>query len=1056
MSQIAEIAVPCRVVTLKVMLGAESGATTLEDLVARAVVAGRRSVEEQAGLFSLPHRVMLDVVHGLWSKGYVSVDFSEGTLEVTDMAKELIASGASLQDASSRLEDRKFLFEPVTGIMFPHDLGLPWAPRGSLQMPVSQGISASDLPSAELLRVVRTAVRHDQRTKGFRQNVLDVSFGNPMLSDDGSTRWLSVQATVFRDPDTRRLSVQLADTPGWNQQARARFQAQIAELAERRPDSSFITELDGRAALRPPPPENLSRLVTRMTELVEQLAGTEFPQMGLKQQELVTVAQKIGERVDDAERFRAVAEVVAAGAGVRWVLDDLIRSAEHQLVMSVPTIEYGCLNDILPDLEDAAGRGVTLVFLWGPSMAADLADKVKTALFDLRARYPEQVLIADRSARTTASVVIQDDQRAYVGSQGVLTLGAGTGVLVRSATDGSEPPLCVVDLLIWARRSYPYWRIGQRIAFRAEEFRRTGQPAAGDAGWFATERLPGLPDGWEADEVAARAVWADAWRREGRRFAAAVAEVHRGHPIVRMTSDAAYRDLVQYALHSAADRLAVTDDHAENEICGDSLARVLRARMDAGVVVHLHHPVLSRAAGLSQAYADVTRDLGHLHTLRQSKARARAVVHDHEVLTGSYSPLGDRTARSSMGARSGHVGLHITGSAFTEAFTRELGIADWYGSAQEPPPAGAGSGQAAADPLSVLAGPPDREVPWMILEDRRAAGVPDHVLRAEAATTLRDHTSPGPDRDSWANWLLEDAWRRHAFVEACLLSQYLGEDTVVPPALGVVAVPVEHGPVGELLFFAAMELQDRNAHRTVALIGAIAELLLWGGPGGAETYDMLIQGGAGTDRLPSAWLALGERARECHVDGVKPLPLEELARRADLDLKANRAAAGWSDLARRIGDLKEARQAFAFTSGRYLHDSLVAADGLLSRILAAASPGTTAGARQALAESLPKDVRKELNRIVADGGYDAINWSNHLAFAEKIKHCLRDARELARLSAAVEAGMAGNPVGFVHAELARTVASSWDELFRETEALGPLLQLPGMALLKQLRPLDRS
>ncbi len=86
MAQDVELAIPCRLVTLSLLLGPEEGLTTLEDLVAKAVAAGRTTVEDHAELFALPRRIVLDVVHSLWRKGHVMVDFTSGTLELTDGA----------------------------------------------------------------------------------------------------------------------------------------------------------------------------------------------------------------------------------------------------------------------------------------------------------------------------------------------------------------------------------------------------------------------------------------------------------------------------------------------------------------------------------------------------------------------------------------------------------------------------------------------------------------------------------------------------------------------------------------------------------------------------------------------------------------------------------------------------------------------------------------------------------------------------------------------------------------------------------------------------------
>ena len=86
MSETTLVALPCRVITLRVELGSEEGASTLEELVLAAVAGGRTTVDSLGDLFSLPRRLMLDVVHALWSRGFLAVDFTSHTLEGTPAA----------------------------------------------------------------------------------------------------------------------------------------------------------------------------------------------------------------------------------------------------------------------------------------------------------------------------------------------------------------------------------------------------------------------------------------------------------------------------------------------------------------------------------------------------------------------------------------------------------------------------------------------------------------------------------------------------------------------------------------------------------------------------------------------------------------------------------------------------------------------------------------------------------------------------------------------------------------------------------------------------------
>ncbi|MGW7543671.1 hypothetical protein ACWGKQ_21535 [Streptomyces sp. NPDC054770] len=1065
MAQTIDIAVPCQVVTLNLVLGPEAGTTTLEGLVARGVVAGRRTVQELAQLFSLPHRVMLDVIHGLWTKGYVSIDFSDGFLELTETAKDLLAAGDGLQDASTQTEQRQFVFEPMTGSVFVFERSLLKAPVDSVEVPISQGVGADDLPRGELLRAVRATIRHEQRTRGLRSNILDVSFGNPLISTDGGVRWLSVSGTVQIDPETGRLAVSLSDTSGWNRQARDRFRSQIAALAEQSPNDPFVTSLRNKAEPADPERIDLGHLADRLTALVARTGTADPATMEADNDELTEAAGRLAERVDQLADFRAAATPVAAGEDVTWWRGELIRRARHQLVLSVPTIDYSALNDVFPELEAALARGVTLVFLWGTDPTATLPAKVSTALYDLQARHPEQVLLANRSSRTRACVLIQDDERAFVGTRSVLDFDPGGSVLVQAAPDTPGPARCVVDLLLWARRVYPYRSDSRRIAFRHEDFGRTRETAAAP-GLVPPGRLPTLADGWRDDQVAARVVWTAEWEDVQARLVGAVAALRDGAPVVRMTDDADYRDAVHQALGGTTNRLAITDDRADRIVCGDFLARRLRLRLDAGAVLHLHHPALPAPLSEPGQYDHLLADLRRRRTYREGRAEVRAIVSDHEVLTGSYSPLDRPTARSAASSHSGHVGLHVLGADFAVAFTRTLGIADWEALPAPAQPAAASrpEEQVVATDTGTAA-----RLPWKILEARAEdPACPPETLRAEIARTLREHPAPGPDWDTWANWLLKDAWRRNAFLEASLLAPRIGTAAALSPALTAAAVPVEHGPTGELLFYAIAELLTGSPQeRAVALVGTIAELLLRGGETGVFAYTELAGAdGGGLDGIPPTWSELAELTVAYHQIALTALPLHLLEGEAEHSSQADRITKRWQELAERAQNFTASRQSFGFASGRYVHETLCEAGGFLDTMITVglAGGGTESG-REELATLLPdRDIREYVDKIVADmprlpgpRKRQQIQWSRHLNYAERIDTMVDDARMLIRDTAEfADRDSAKGPVSADHLPLAVFVAQHWNQLFSEADALGDPYRMPALALLKQLRLLSRS
>ncbi|MFD9034645.1 hypothetical protein ACFVZW_26445 [Streptomyces sp. NPDC059567] len=1068
MTETALVAIPCRVITLRMELGAEEGASTLEELVLRAVAAGRTTVRELGELFSLPNRLMLDVVHGLWSRGFLAVDFTTNTLENTQAAQAILGEHEGERPVSSKVQARKFLFDPVTAAVLLHRKGMDRVPHGAIAMPLARGISETDIPQTELLRAVREAVRADRRQHGVRQRVLNVSFANPMLSPPEAVHWNTVEVVVNRDPATDLVTatpVQLP--PGWGRRALQLFQSRVSELVRNRPDSRFVQQLQARETLEVVPPDSLRSLLVGLDRLAEGLETIDSDELPDRHQELRAKATRVMEQLAEARRGRCSVERVAPGAGVEWVVQDLIERATHQLVLALPRITYDALHPLLPSLELAAKRGVTLVFLWGGTPAAKLEGKVATALFDLQNRFAENVLLEQRSSSSSAAAVVCDDLYAYVGSRSPLSEDTGAGVLVKPAEGTDEPPGCVTDLLSWARRTYPYWETGQSIALLPADFgRRRGTELSADTGsvWRDVS-LPELADTWREDEVGSRTRWSAHWGRVLHELVDAVEGVYRGDPVVRAVWDGMYVDLVHHAVDGATERLAVTDDSAESEACSDALGgRLLRLR-DRGVVIHLQHPPLKDGRRIAQTYAQLHRRLGAERTLRSTRARARAVLSDHETVIGSYRPLGNRSVNPAQGPAPTELGLHIMSTAFTTDFAGELGIPEWFGTTAD-----GGDADARHDylpPLPALSSVRVDADDWTVLDDRFADGASPDRLRGDSAALLFGSTGDEEQRRRWGRWLLHDAWQRHAFMEAYLLAPLLGDAESLPPPLAAVAVPLEHGPLGDQLFFSAMELVDApREHRTVALVGAVAEMLLHGGDIGHEVCKALTApGSTAVADVPPGWLHLAREAASCFHVTKAPVPLQDINAWAEQQKRDADVRDGWTRVVTEVRDFERAEQHFKFQDGQRMHRAMFRPpEGLFVRVLAMADSRATAEFRAETAAELPADAleaRHHMDQLATELGVRKVEWSKHLAYARRVADVMATARRLAALQAAAESERETTASGAAmlptlapeQRAFARILDSTWHTLLEEAEGLGEPARYPAKALLGALASL---
>ncbi|MFG2121345.1 hypothetical protein [Streptomyces sp. NPDC048710] len=1076
MAQEVELAIPCRLVTLSLLLGPEDGLTTLEDLVAKAIAAGRTTVEDQAELFSLPRRLVLDVVHSLWRKGHVMVDFTDGSLELTDGAREVITSGGSLRDSATKQEHRQFLFEPVTGRVFPADQGIRRPSQSSLKVPLHQVLSETDVPAAELLRAVQTAIRNDRRTRGFRQNVLDVGFSSPVLRPASELRWLSAHAQVSLDPDTDRFSVRLVDEPGWNARAGERMRQHLADLADRQPEHQFVRALRGRAQPQLVPAESAESLLRRMGEAVGNLSRTEEEKVEERQRFLADLSRRVSARIADIGQSKASVTVVSHAAGHQWTVEDLIQSATTQLVFSAPVINYAALSGLLPLLRKALARGVQLVFLWGRRDGDTLPDRVSTALFDLEAHHRPRVLFTDRSARTSACLVIQDNQRAFIGTHSPLDVGTvrdkrgEVGLLVEGiAQDGPHSrPQCVTDLLVWARKSFPYWQLGQRILIEdgrfatATEARRAEPAAAAPPPGEDEGRLDLL-----RHDPAARALWAESWAEHHAVLADALHRATEGDPVVEILEDGAPRDLLQQALQTASRRLVLADDVQGAHASDERFIAALAKRIDQGVAVQLIRPG-TRGPENPTAQSALKDLVRRGLRVRDERAGARAAVWDDEAVLGSMSLLSDRRRVERPSERTSHVGVHVRGAEAANRIAAELGVvAERSAEPQSTVQPGGRLSGATAVALSLLvdAGAERggvryaetvaarlRQVDdlWGVLRVWEQKKVASKDLRpVVAAALIQERESRGEQWTRWAGWLVADAWERRAFVEAALMGRLLRDsEGTVPPAACTAAAAIETGPLSTVLVDAALELAycDDVRAQAVGAAGGLAETLLRAVPdGGLAALELL------REKLPPAWQDLAAAAeRHRGPSGRGPLPLALLDAELSRMTELSETAEQWADLVDRINRMERLHR-FTFDSGKFLHRELFAKDGLLSGIRAAAEAGAEECVR--MQAGLPTHVRRHLDQIVADGGRPDMQWGNQRTFLETIEDIVRRARSLTALPR--ERGSAlGHPVELDHcAELAELIAARWDALFSEANGLGRPYASPLLALLDRLDPL---
>ena len=1083
MTTLIELALPCRVVTLEFITTGSDGMSTLEGFITRAALLGLNTSAKLAKFFGLPERVVVEVVGGLWATGLVTIDPDGGTIEVSDTARErLVASQGKTPtlDLPGTSQRRNFLFEPVTGVILPVQEGQVRPRDGSVRLPVATGLSEADIPRDELVRSVQTVVRRE-KTRGSTTIVRSVSFGNPMLRTGEVMRWLHVLVEAHVDAATKNVWIATQDRV-WDGEAGRRLRGHVSALVAQEPEQDFARQLSGRAHHRFESPDRLDVLLGQMAQKIDKLANSEPALAQQRYKELLDTSGRIQDRITALNRTRAAITPVTGGAGHEWAVNELIDNARRQLVLVAPMLAYPQVRALLPKLRGAIARGVRLVVMWGQAPDDQLPKPVLSALNEIQRDPNAIVLLADRSSRTQACLVIQDDTRALVGSHNPLD-GSSLGrdalsTLIEPADKGPLPVPAVVDLLIWARQNYPYWRHGRRIMLHRHEFDPDGELDERQPTTAAVTTPESIAERQTIDAAAVR-VWATSWLEYYTALVEAAVRSEQVGPAVRVVTDSELTSTFWGAVRTADRRLVVADDRVDTRVANADLAEAIRARRAAGAQTLLLHPRIPGAGKEADPFSSLAgNDSGIV--VRHGRAGCRAVVTEREVLIGSLSPLG-RGVATTGSIRVSQVSLHIEGQDMATRIAELLGAAP----IEVPAPAATVSVERSASP-ELVAGPalldartaPDMigfaervvdrlgalEDPWRVLEiwrqgddpvaaesGERTRAVPEAELRIAVAALLRKQVGTDlPGALTWAKWLVVHAWERREFVEAALLAQRLPATERLRDCAALNAA-LEAGPLGRLLDDAAWNLVDAGrSARAAGAVGVLADVLLHNGENGVEVLENLDLVAA----LPPAWRGLAEEAQAFHRGRVGALPLRELEDVTNHAAAISALAASARELYDKIEKMRKLRQRFSFDSGEALHDGLFAKDGLLTRIGAAAAAGVPAFAD--LCMSLPNDTKNHLDQIVADANEKPMVWHKHVSFLNNVQDMVRTARDLADAAVRTDAPPDDLPQVRAATALGEYVAGQWELLFAEAgSAIAHPHDLPARALLDQLSPLAR-
>ncbi|MFI5677306.1 hypothetical protein [Streptomyces cellulosae] len=921
----AVIYVPCDTFLVHVSAGLGDVLSPIEMTALRLIDAlerdrdgkpGTTSVDQLVELLGLGHRVTLELLHDVWRKGYVRLDFSSGGVLVSEEVRTRIKEETlhELPGAETLDYDCEVMIDRLTGLVQSRRGSLaPGSGRLAVE-PALDDTTPAQVPRAELIPALERDLHrrfterdadgpdagagafHAGQGNGRPPRVL--SYRTP--TDDAQIterRWIALDVLVHEDPDTGRLQVVVADRtyPASRHQLAGERLTQLAADNASTPFVRALRSVAGQDLIDPPP---LERLLVRLHERADRAFSVPAPNRSARHLELGDEARTVAAALDNRTRSEVRAVTVAEEEHEDRIAE-LIGQSRTQLVIAAPKITVSGWRRWEPALRRALDARVTVALLWGEQPTAKLPDPVHNALVSLVRRYgPGRLLYPQVAPCPETNVVIRDDQAALISDRNIMGYpGRHTLGLLLTAPDEDHHSAVFGRLLSWAAGTVPTARMSRLLRTTGDAF-GTGQPALAEPIGFPEPP----PEEADASERAVRA-WSDGWVAYARALAETAAS--RELPAARVVDTDAHVDLLWRALRSARRRLVISSDRPPS--VDDRFMTLLAGRLQEGVWV-----TLGLAVPPGQEPAELVRLAAEYPgRLRLVPACGRVLVYDDEVLVGGKDLLGEGGRGAWRGRPRPAPGIVLTSARAAADLAAAVGeppevTALVHG--QETAPAESGG----ADPRVVYARQrivtnwrPDAEGaallrtelgrsqdPWAVLEDLDRTTEPE-LVTAAAACCLLHHAAAASSATSarWRLRLVRLCWVRGDYTRAALLRRSVADPAARPRLpLAVVAAARGGRRLGTHLLEVAVGTDPDSDEQAALLLVAVEEVLR---TGDGLARDLMVELASG---LGAPWEELGGAVRRCHQE-LYGLPAGPQIRRALSDERHQEARdAQWQTL----------------------------------------------------------------------------------------------------------------------------------------------------------------
>lgn len=1065
-----EIYVPCDVFDVKVRVGPEDASSPLEVLFLRAIYEDVGSFDVLADLFGIGPRLALDLVFDLWRRGYVVIDLARGRLHLTEITARAAAAGEleQLAVAQATEETWEVMQERLAGYVLP-----AWGPRSPKQARAAvpgeafdvgiHDIGRDDLYGA-LRRVAEREMEHVRRIR-----VLGAHIGALEGLTALSRRWLLVRVLAAVDPDDGRVSVEILPDGSLPLGVRARMAQRLGRLAADQPNSDFVRYLVKGAQTRAVRPLQVEEELSSMADKIDELGSVSPALRAEHHEDLLAVNDQLAAWCNDHLSTGLKTEVLAGLDDHIVSIRKLVHGARRQLVIACPWIRSKPLNAILPHLHAALARGVQLYLLWGIDKEAVLDHDVRNALGQLRAEFPLTCFVSERSTRTHAKLLIQDDRAGVITSCNFLSstrrATCEIGLLLTAGRSARCPP--IEQLLSWARSEYPEYIRAQAMYSLGDDFRTPTDVDDPNGALSAPpfDEILGRP----ADEglgASAGRAWQLAWRDQYASVSRRVSRTQQESG--RVLRDGEHRAALWSALRDTKCRLLVASDQLGRDVVDEHVLRALADLVARGVHIRIIHcrasPHFSVAAG------DPVNDLQTLSEsagerfayVSDADTHAKVVVSDNNAIVSSFNFLsfeGFYEAQTGGSRRSrSELGMEVVGKAdavvealsgyfphFMEGFPAAVPDEPGMFAATAPALAGvlvseqqavAAALAGVADSASTATVLSDRlsnsATPWALLERLAEIELPLEVMRIAVASCLVNaHEKDTEAEKKWLLWLAEDAWRRGSYIESATLrlaAPHLPSQVVPSAELALVVSARDTDAFGEVAEEACLTELSGSERLALAIL-SVAELALRGNPSAKDVAD------AERAALTPAWLACFEAVESYWSATYESLPMSEIAR--DLDKSRHDADLDerWETLGQALRD--GAARNFGFASGKKTGSFLYRPTGELGQLAELLARREARDIGPWLQQHEPGDLSEWLDDMTraASGRDDQLFHSgirmSYVAILDRIFSAAHAVADMASTADDAHNAHRGGRAG----EFAEALRQLWPRLQQEAEAL---------------------